>query len=52
MGLYIKKKKKQGFVWEGVLMSRKWGGIQGDREGHGKNVANYSWENKSAIIYE
>lgn len=24
-------KKKQGFVWEDVLMSPKWGGIEGDR---------------------
>jgi len=24
------KKKKKGFVWEDVLMSRKWGGMKGD----------------------
>jgi hypothetical protein len=23
-------KKNRGFVWEDVLMSRKWGGIEGD----------------------
>jgi hypothetical protein len=48
-------KKKQGFLWEDVLMSRKWGGGGVERErqaGHGKNVANYSCENKSAIIYD
>jgi hypothetical protein len=44
-------KKNRGFVWEDVLMSRKWGGIE-ETGGHGKNVANYSCENKSAIIYE
>ena len=45
------KKKNRGFMCEDVLMSRKWGGKEGDIE-HGKNVANYCCDNKSAIIYE
>jgi hypothetical protein len=48
-------KKNRGLCGEDVLMSRKWGGIEGARKGGGgrnKNVANYSCENKSAIIYE